>query len=70
MQIIFEFCTEGCVFNVVDLPLESFLFAVERHTTFFCTQMRMIVYAEEDIQHAILIGSYAKKAAHDLPPYV
>ena len=67
-QVIFKFCTEGCVFNVMDLALEPFFLAVQRHTASFCTQMGMVVYAKENIQNAVVLTCYAKKTAHDVPP--
>ena len=67
-QVVFEFCTEGCVFDVMDFALKAFFLAEQCHTAFFCTQMGMVVYAEKDIKYAVLFTCYAKKTAHDVPP--
>ena len=36
IQIILEFCTEGCVFNVMDFSLKSLFLTMKCHTAFFC----------------------------------
>ena len=64
-QIFFKFGTKMCVFDVVNLALEAFFLAVDDQTASACAQMRMIVNPEKDIKYAILLGSYAKKTAHD-----
>ena len=68
VQITFKFCTEGCVFDVMDFALEAFFLAVQSHTAFFCTQVGMVVYAKENIQNAVIFTCYAKETAHDVPP--
>ena len=62
-QIIFKFCTEGSVLDVVDLAFKA-LFAQHRHTAGLGAQVGMIVHAEEHIHGYIAPGNGAKKTAH------
>lgn len=67
-QIMLKFGTEGCVFDIVNLPLKACFLAVECHTAFFCAEVGMVVNTEENIEYTVLLTCYAKKTAHDVPP--
>ena len=68
LEVILEFCTEGGVFDIMNLPLEAFFLAVQSHAAPLCAQMGMIIHPEENIQHTVLLTCYAKKTAHVAPP--
>ena len=59
---------EGCVLNVVNLPLQPDLRIPGRHSGPLGAQMGMIIHAEKGIQHAVPRGSNAKESAHRISP--
>ncbi len=46
------------------LALQSELFGIYRNTCAFCAEMRMVVGAEKDIAHNVLVPYNSKKTAH------
>ena len=38
-HVVFKFCAEGRVLNVVNCPLKLVVIPIDRHTTAACTQM-------------------------------
>ena len=60
-----KFCTERCVFNVVDGTVKS-MFSVNSHTAAACSQMRMIIHSVKKFQYAVAFRCYSKKSAHNV----
>ena len=50
-----KFCSERCVFDIVDLALETDLGIVGGKSAASGSEMGMVVNAEEHIHHAILV---------------
>src|SRR5699024_11683662 len=61
---IYKLVAERVVFNILDLTLEAALRIVQNHTAAACTQMRVVVHTEENVQHAVLLGYCAEKSSH------
>ena len=65
VEILFEFCSERGVFDVVDLPLKMVVLGViDCHAAAFGTKVRVIVNTEENVKYAVPLGDRAKKTAH------
>ena len=62
LEITLEFGTKGRVFDIVDGAVEAAL-SVYSHTAAFCTEMRMVVSAEKQVEYAVLFGNNAEKSA-------
>ena len=65
-----KFGTEGRVFDVMDLALQSDFFIIRRQTSAARSEVRMIVNAEEHIHHAVFVRGYPEKSTHilNIPP--
>ena len=63
-KVLFELRSERCILNIMDLPLESVVFVVYGHSSAACTEVGVVVNAEEYIQNAVFFGYYSEKSAH------
>ena len=63
VHVVFKLRAEGRVFNIVNRTLEARL-AVYGHAAALGAQMRMIVRAKEQIEHAVRLRGNAKESAH------
>ena len=69
-QVLFKLGAEGGVFDVVDLALEAVRFIVDDHAAPAGAQVGVVVHSEEDVQGHVPLGYGAKKASHEVPPYL
>ena len=63
-QIPLELRAEGSITDVMDLTLETVFVIMKQHTARIRTQMRMIIYAKENVQCTFSFRSYTKKSTH------
>ena len=67
LQVVFEFRSKRRVFNRMDFALESGFGVEEDHACATCSQVGVIVDAEEHIKNHIVMGCSPEESAHGVP---
>ena len=66
-QIVFEARAERGVLDGVDLALKAPVAVAKDHARAPCSQMGVVVHAEEHVQHYIAVGCSSEESAHGAP---
>ena len=67
LQVVFEFRSKRRVFNRMDFSLESGFGVEENHACTACSQMGVVIGAEEHIKNHIVVGCSSEESAHCAP---